>query len=69
MVCARRCGAGGGGTRVKLADLCSCAGLGADGYASVFGAQALHGYDIEDQPHYPYGADLLAHLASLEVAA
>ena len=38
----------------RIADLFSCAGLGADGYASVFGAAALHGFDIEAQPHYPY---------------
>jgi hypothetical protein len=35
-------------------DYCCCAGLGTDGYASVFGAEAMHGYDIEDQPDYPY---------------
>ena len=37
-----------------LADLFSGSGLGADGYASVFGASALHGFDIEYQAHYPY---------------
>jgi hypothetical protein len=37
-----------------IADLCCCAGLGADGYASVFGASSLHGYDIAEQPDYPY---------------
>lgn len=37
-----------------LHDYCSCAGLGADGYASVFGAWAIKGFDIEDQPDYPY---------------
>lgn len=46
-------------TRVDLlsttiADLCCCSGLAADGYASVFGRRALSGWDIEDQPHYPY---------------
>lgn len=49
-----------------IADLCSCAGLGADGYASVFGAPALHGYDIENQPEYPYAftkADVMQLLA------
>jgi hypothetical protein len=48
-----------------IADLCCCAGLGADGYASVFGAQAIHGYDHEDQPDYPYlftKADVMALL-------
>lgn len=39
---------------MKIDDYCCCAGLGADGYASVFGASALRGYDIEDQPDYPY---------------
>ena len=39
---------------MMLADLYSCSGLGADGYAAVFGAQAIHGFDIEDQPYYPY---------------
>ena len=39
---------------VRIDDYCCCAGLGADGYASVFGASAIHGYDIEDQPDYPY---------------
>lgn len=39
---------------VWLDDYCSGAGLGADGYASVFGAGALCGYDIEEQPDYPY---------------
>lgn len=37
-----------------LHDYCCCAGLGADGYASVLGASAIHGYDIEPQPDYPY---------------
>lgn len=37
-----------------IADLCSGAGLGADGYAAVLGARALHGYDLEPQPDYPY---------------
>ncbi len=32
-----------------------CGGLGADGYASVFGASALHGFDTADMSaHYPY---------------
>lgn len=35
-------------------DLCCCAGLGADGYASIFGASAIRGYDIDPQPDYPY---------------
>jgi hypothetical protein len=37
-----------------FADLFCCSGLGADGYAAVFGAQAIYGYDIEPQPFYPY---------------
>lgn len=37
-----------------IADLCCGAGLGADGYAAVLGARALHGYDLEPQPDYPY---------------
>jgi hypothetical protein len=47
-------------------DLYSCSGLGADGYAAVFGAQALHGTDIVPQPFYPYKfsiGDALALLA------
>lgn len=40
--------------RVVIDDLCSGAGLAADGYAMVFGADALHGYDIAEQPDYPY---------------
>lgn len=40
--------------RFNIGDLCCCGGMGADGYAAVFGASALIGYDIEDQPHYPY---------------
>lgn len=39
---------------IRIDDLCSGAGLGADGYATVFGGDALHGYDIADQPDYPY---------------
>ena len=35
-------------------DLCSGAGLGADGYAAVFGARQIHGWDINPQPDYPY---------------
>lgn len=38
----------------SVGDLCCCGGLGADGYAAVFGARALHGYDLNDQPQYPY---------------
>jgi len=48
-----------------IADLCSGAGLAADGYAAVFGAHALHGYDLTDQPLYPYDftqADAMALL-------
>jgi DNA (cytosine-5)-methyltransferase 1 len=49
----------------RIADGCCCAGLGADGYASVFGASAIIGFDIDDQPHYPYRfvkADVMALL-------
>lgn len=38
----------------EIADLCSGAGLAADGYAAVFGAPAMYGYDINPQPDYPY---------------
>lgn len=51
---------------MRIADIYSCSGLGADGYAAVFGAAALKGFDIEAQPHYPYEferADALALLA------
>lgn len=47
-------------------DYCCCAGLGADGYASVFGASAIHGFDHEPQPDYPYAftqADVMQMLA------
>lgn len=47
-------------------DYCCCAGLGADGYASIFGASALHGFDHELQPDYPYRftqADVMQMLA------
>jgi hypothetical protein len=37
-----------------IADVCCGAGLAADGYAAVFGATALHGYDLYEQPSYPY---------------
>lgn len=37
-----------------IADICCCSGLAADGLAAVFGAHALHGFDIEPQEHYPY---------------
>jgi hypothetical protein len=40
-----------------LHDYCCCAGLGADGYASVLGAQAIKGFDHEPQPDYPYDLD------------
>ena len=51
--------------RVIFHDYCCCAGLGADGYASVFGASAIHGFDHEPQPEYPYGftqADVMVML-------
>lgn len=35
-------------------DLCCGAGLGADGYAAVFGRSALTGHDLYPQPDYPY---------------
>jgi len=35
-------------------DYCCCAGLGADGYASIFGAPVIKGFDHEPQPDYPY---------------
>lgn len=48
-----------------LHDFCSGAGLGADGYAAVFGASSITGFDIEPQPDYPYAfvkADVMAML-------
>ena len=39
---------------MRLDDLCCCAGTGADGYAAVLGPEAIHGYDHEPQPDYPY---------------
>lgn len=39
---------------ITVGDLCCGAGLAADGYAAVLGARAPHGYDLEDQPNYPY---------------
>lgn len=41
-------------TAFRMADLCCCSGLGSDGYAAVFSARAIDGYDIEPQPDYPY---------------
>lgn len=51
---------------MKLHDYCCCAGLGADGYAAIFGASAIKGYDHEPQPDYPYEfekADVMVMLA------
>ena len=39
---------------LKLHDYCCCGGLGADGYAAIFGASAIKGFDHEPQPDYPY---------------
>lgn len=50
---------------VSIADLCCGAGLAGDGYAAVFGARALHGFDIQPRP-YPYAftqADAIELLA------
>lgn len=38
----------------QIADTFCCAGLSSDGLAAVFGAGAIHGYDIDPQPNYPY---------------
>lgn len=38
----------------QIGDLYCCGGLGADGYASIFGARNIFGYDINPQPDYPY---------------
>lgn len=35
---------------MRLDDYCCGAGLGADGYASRFGAAALYGFDLYPQP-------------------
>lgn len=51
---------------IRLADLCCCGGLAADGYAAVLGARAIRGYDIAPQPDYPYEfvqADVMEVLA------
>ena len=50
--------------RPEIADVCCCAGLGADGYTSV-GLRCI-GYDHEPQPDYPYEfhqADVMPLLA------
>ena len=39
---------------LKAHDYCCCGGLGADGYAAIFGASAIKGFDHEPQPDYPY---------------
>lgn len=39
---------------LTLKDICCCAGLASDGYASVLGAGAVSGLDLEPQPDYPY---------------
>lgn len=41
-------------TEYQVADLCSNAGLAADGYARVFGPVALTGFDLFPMPLYPY---------------
>jgi hypothetical protein len=54
-------------TAIRMADVCSGAGLGADGYAAV--GIAPEGYDLHPQPHYPYPftqADGLAWLRTDE---
>lgn len=53
---------------LRGADLCCCAGLGADGYRSV--GLAPYGYDLFHQPLYPYPfkqADALEVLAGPEL--
>ncbi len=40
--------------QTRIADVCCCGGLAADGYAAVFGAAAVSGFDLEPQPDYPY---------------
>lgn len=37
-----------------IGDLCCGGGLAADGYAAVFGARSLYGFDLHEQPSYPY---------------
>lgn len=41
-------------TDYEIGDLYCGAGLAADGYAAIFGARRIHGFDINPQPHYPY---------------
>ena len=48
-----------------LYDICSGAGIGADGYAAIFGRDALRGFDKYAQPHYPYKFEIADALALL----
>jgi DNA (cytosine-5)-methyltransferase 1 len=41
-------------TDYQIDDLYCGAGLASDGYAAIFGARNVHGYDINPQPDYPY---------------
>jgi len=41
-------------TDYRIDDLFCGAGLAADGYAAIFGARNIYGYDTNPQPDYPY---------------